>query len=193
MVHTLATRPQQIVECGSGVSTIVLARCVELLGQGHVFSLEHDARFAERTRQALRQHGLSRHATVYDAPLRELVLPGWSGTWYSQDVLPSELNIDLLVVDGPPWYVGETPRYPALPMLYAGMSKHAVIYVDDAARPEEQLIVERWLDEFADLKAMAVPHCEKGCVALVRGPSEDLVSWFMGRLPADREADPSRP
>jgi predicted O-methyltransferase YrrM len=170
MMHTLARQPRQIVECGSGVSTIVLARCVQLLGEGHVWSLEHDARFAERTREALRRHGLSHRATVYEAPLRELVLPRWTGKWYSQDVLPSALSIDLLVVDGPPWYVGETPRYPALPMLYPVMGKEAVIYLDDAARPEEELIVKRWLEEFPDFRPMAVPKCEKGCVALVRTP-----------------------
>jgi hypothetical protein len=168
MTHALRIRPTCIVECSSGVSTIVLARCVQILGTGHVHSLEHDPEFAEQTRQLLRSQGLADFATVYDAPLRELTLPGWSGRWYSSDVLPRDLSIDLLVIDGPPWFVGELPRYPAVPVFFDALVPGATAFLDDADRPEEQVIVKRWREQFTKLESIQVPKCEKGCVALVR-------------------------
>src|SRR3712207_1794767 len=37
--HARETHPNVVVECGSGASTVVLARCAELNGGGHVYSL----------------------------------------------------------------------------------------------------------------------------------------------------------
>ncbi len=168
MTHALRARPGCIVECSSGVSTVVLARVAQMLGAGHVHSLEHDPDFAEQTRQLLRFHGLEDFATVYDAPLRELTLPGWSGRWYSSDVLRQGMPIDMLVVDGPPWFVGELPRYPAVPVFHDALVPGAVVFLDDADRPEEQAIVSQWRERFGDLQLVQVPKCEKGCVALER-------------------------
>lgn len=179
MVHALRDGPRSIVECSSGVSTLVLARCMQLLGKdGHVFSLEHDAEFAEKTRQLLRQHGLCDYATVYDAPLKEYHLPQWSGKWYSHDVLPADLDIDMLVIDGPPWFVAETPRYPALPFLHGALNSQALVFLDDAFRPEEKTCVQRWLEEFRDLKELREPVCEKGCVVLQRAAQGNAVAPY---------------
>lgn len=169
MVHVLDARPHNIVECSSGISTVILARCVELLGEGHVYSLEHDEKFAEKTRVLLRQHGLNDFATVLNCPLKQFELPNWSGNWYSHDVLPEGLTIDLLVIDGPPWFTAKFARYPALPLLHGRLNPNAVVILDDSARDEEVIAVQRWLAEFADLSLLEMPVCEKGCVALKKG------------------------
>lgn len=166
VMHTLSARPLSVIECSSGISTIVLARCMEILGEGHVFSLEHDKEFADKTRALLRQHGLENYATVYDAPLKNITLPSWSGQWYSHDVLPVNIKVDLLVIDGPPFFTSELARYPAIPMLYEQFSPHVAVFLDDADRKGEKMAVKRWLDEFSDLAAVDVPICEKGCVVL---------------------------
>jgi hypothetical protein len=168
MQHALAARPACTVECSSGISTLVLARCAQLVGVGHVHSLEHDPEFAEKTRQTLRAEGLEEFATAYDAPLADLSLPGWQGKWYSHRVLPDGLDIDLLVVDGPPWFVAELPRYPALPVFHPQLTTGGVVFLDDAARADETAIVRRWLEKFADLRSVPVPDCEKGCAVLTR-------------------------
>ena len=49
--EVLRSKPLNIVECGSGSSTVVLAICVKRNGMGHVFSLDHDAQFADATRR----------------------------------------------------------------------------------------------------------------------------------------------
>ena len=60
---------REVVECGSGVSTVVLARALREVG-GRLYSLEHDLAWAERTRSLLDDEGLDRFARVVDAPLR---------------------------------------------------------------------------------------------------------------------------
>lgn len=165
-MHARSTHPKSVVECSSGISTIVLARCMQLNGQGHVYSLEHDSEYAEKTRQLLRLHGLEGFATVCDAPLKQLTLPKWSGQWYEFDVLPPELAIDMVVVDGPPWFVATLARYPSVPALHQRLQPNGVVFLDDADRPEEKEIVRRWLAEFPDLENVQVAACEKGCTVL---------------------------
>jgi predicted O-methyltransferase YrrM len=169
MQHALRNRPAVTVECSSGSSTVVLARCAQLAGQGHVYSLEQDPVFAAKTRELLQDNGLADWATVIDAPLQALQLPGWQGNWYASQHLPEDLAIDLLVIDGPPWFVHEDPRYPALPVLDGRVRKGGVLFLDDAARPEEQRAIKRWLAELPHWKEIQVPRCEKGCVALQKG------------------------
>lgn len=165
-VHTLKFRPRSVVECSSGISTVVLARCMEIIGEGHVYSLEHDAEYAVKTRDLLQLHGLSKFATVCNAPLESIELDKWSGQWYSHEVLPEDLRIDLLVVDGPPWFVAKTARYPAVPVLHDRFNRNAAVFLDDAARMDEKIAVKMWLEEFPDLALFDVPKCEKGCVAI---------------------------
>lgn len=162
--HARDARSQTVVECGSGVSTVVLARCMQLNGSGHVYSLEHEPEFAGSTRANLERHRLSDWATVVDAPLRPLELNGETWPWYAHEALP-ELTIDMLVIDGPPMPVGPEVRYPAGPVLFLKLAPGATVFLDDAARDDEKRIVERWKREFAGLQCQD-HDCEKGCVSL---------------------------
>lgn len=158
--------PLTVVECGSGLSTLVAAACLRRAGKGRVFSMEHDAVYAEKTRKLLRSHGLEEYADIIDAPLVDLSLPGWSGKWYDHSAFPPRLEIDLLVVDGPPWFKSDLARYPALPLLRSRLSGNAQILLDDADRDGEQQIVKRWLVEGLGISRLDRPACEKGCVIL---------------------------
>lgn len=165
-----ARRAACIVECSSGYSTLVMAACARKAGTGHVYSLEHDTHYAALTRQALELHELSAWATVIDAPLRDLALPGWKGVWYDTDALhralPQDAAIDLLAIDGPPNPLGPAARYPAVPQLLARMAPDCRIVLDDADREAEQTMLARWRAEFPDLVQIDTPECEKGCVTL---------------------------
>jgi hypothetical protein len=165
MELALERRPQVVVECSSGLSTLVLARCAQLNGLGHVHTLEHDPEFAEKTRNLLRAEGLEAYATVHESPLVPLELPGWKAPWYDTSRLPEGLAIDLLVVDGPPWFVSDLPRYPAVPVFKDRLAPDAVVLLDDAARPEEQECARRWREDWPALGVMTAPACEKGLAA----------------------------
>ena len=157
-------RPKVIVECGSGGSTVVLAHCARRNGDGHVYSLDHDPAFAAATRRELERHGLQDFATVIDAPLTEHRIGDRDWPWYAVEALPGD-PIDMLIVDGPPLPVGSLARYPAGPLLFSRLAKQAVVYLDDAGRPEETKIVARWQQEF-DIRQSTSHATEKGCVAL---------------------------
>ena len=161
-------RPAAIVECGSGVSTLIIARALQLNGSGHVHTLEHSPEHGRATRALLERHGVEAWATVVDAPLRDHAIAGETWPWYSINGLPGGA-IDLIVVDGPPKRTRRLARYPAMPLLGARLAATGAVVVDDADRPDEREIVRRWKAEhpgFTERDAF----CEKGCVWLLRGP-----------------------
>lgn len=169
-LHARAQRPLTVVECSSGTSTLVLARCLQLNGAGKVYSLEHDPAFARQTREQLRRHGLCDWAEVLDAPLREHLFGAQSWPWYAHEALPADvaagvLAIDLLVIDGPPQATRALARYPAGPALFHHLAPSGAVFLDDAARADEQAILARWKTEFPQLQQRALP-CEKGCAVL---------------------------
>lgn len=171
--HTLAARPRTIVECSSGTSTLLLARCCAINGGGAVLSLEHGPEFAAATRRELDRLGLAQHATVLDAPLAPCRLGERDFMWYDLAPLPP-CRIDLLVVDGPPGAVQPLSRYPAFPLLRSRLAPAAVIYLDDAARPDERELVTQWLKDEPSLSHRYV-ELERGCSILRRfQPSEAL-------------------
>ncbi|WPL17661.1 putative O-methyltransferase [Thiorhodovibrio winogradskyi] len=162
--HVLREKPQIVLECSSGSSTIVLARSMQLNGRGHVYSLEHDSRYSERTRVELADQGLSDWGTVIDAPLQKLHdLEGH--IWYALDQLPKDIKFDMLVIDGPPKDTCPLARYPALPALLSRLSAGASIFLDDASREDEKKIAQRWAIEFPSLRQEQL-HYEKGCLKL---------------------------
>lgn len=165
--HALQEKPLNVVECSSGTSTLVLARCMQLNGHGKVYSLEHEPHFARQTRRQLAHHGLSDWAEVLDAPLRPHVYADGDWPWYAEEVLPAGLAIDLLVIDGPPQATHALARYPAGPALFARLAGGASVFLDDAGRADEQVILLRWSQEFPELAQSSRP-CEKGCAVLTR-------------------------
>jgi predicted O-methyltransferase YrrM len=139
--------PKQIVETGSGVSTLVCAYALEAMGgEGKVLALDHDATFAARTRRALEKHGLAHRATVAHAKLVETTVHGRRCLWYAQDALASVGPIDLVMDDGPPKYVGKNARYASLHVLAPKMSRDG-LFVLDYVGDEEREIVTRWCKE----------------------------------------------
>ena len=164
--HARDSAPQRVLECSSGASTLVLARCLQLNGSGHVVSLEHDPAFAEQTRSSLRMHGLADWATVIDAPLA--ANPATGTPWYSLDGLTDDHRaFDMLVIDGPPSMVSPLARHPALPVLSSRLSVDCVVFLDDADRAEERDTLQRWSSEFSEFQQELL-QCEKGCARLQR-------------------------
>jgi hypothetical protein len=161
--HILSAKPQTLVELGSGTSSIVIARTLELNGTGHLYSYDHDPYFAEQTRQNLRRYGLSDWATVIDAPLRPYQINNHTWKWYS---IPNWFDraIDLLIIDGPPEPTGPLARYPAGPILFPKLANNATVFLDDADRPDERKILEQWQLEFP--LSVVRPRTEKGCAIL---------------------------
>ena len=150
----LTKKPKLVLECGSGISTIVTAYVLDRLGDGKVISLDHDSKFATVTRQHIEKHGLEHVAEVVYAPLTKLQLDQRDYIWYSVERLNTlQEDIDVLFVDGPPRHKEDLTRYPALPLLYSKLKKGGVVIMDDANRLMESKIIAKWreLYSFSDV------------------------------------------
>lgn len=150
----------------SFIGAIVQARAVMPVGQGDVFSIDHDTGFVEGTRLALEESGLSDGTTATHAPLTGGVIGGREGQWYDSLSLPVLDSIDRLFVDGPSadsWR--PLTRYPARPVLLPRLSAGGAVIVDGAGRPGEIEVLRRWSVEIPDLGQWG-RDCEKGCCEL---------------------------
>lgn len=162
----LQHKPRNILELGSGTSTIITAYSLEAAGiDGHIHSIEHQSDFTESSRRLLVSHGFADHVEVHHTKLKTLILNEQTYEWYTQDPLGPLQDIDLLIVDGPP-VTGDTPaRYPALPVLFEKLADDAIILVDDYMRSIDSEMVNRWLDEF-NLEVLERFANEKGAIIL---------------------------
>jgi predicted O-methyltransferase YrrM len=143
---------RELVELGSGISTVALARLARERG-ARLTSVEHQPDWAQVVRSQLEREDLADVASLVEAPLEPHPLALDGAPWYADAAL-SELpadGIDLLLVDGPPGYGDgmERSRYPALPALEERLSPTAMIVLDDAGRAGEQDVLARWQAEGA--------------------------------------------
>jgi predicted O-methyltransferase YrrM len=166
---------RRVVELGSGVSTVLLARllCQRWpLGGFRLAAVEHDAHWAQWVTGQLNREGMGSDVVVVHAALapHPRAEPGLS--WYDEAALTEGLRaalrgdpIDLLLVDGPPAYTAGhgLARYPALPVLGDWLAPGATVVLDDAERPGEQEVLRRWeretgldFDRRADREGVAV-------------------------------------
>lgn len=147
--HVATTRPENIIELGSGTSTLVIAAALKKLGVGRFLSFEHDYAYLEKTRALLQLCDLQDHVELLYAPLEEIQLDGETYRWYD---LPYDLidhtvgsgKLDLLLVDGPPAATNRHARYPAVPRLGNYCNESTLVLLDDADREGEQEILGRW-------------------------------------------------
>ena len=131
-------RPATVVELGAGATTLVCAKALERNGGGRLHSFDQHAGFVQATRQWLHEEGAE--ARLEAAPLQARV-PGWPGQWYDLPELPEQ--IDLLIIDGPPWSVHPYVRG-AAECLFDRLSPGGMILLDDGARPGERVVARRW-------------------------------------------------
>jgi predicted O-methyltransferase YrrM len=141
---------REIVELGSGVSTVVIARLLRERG-GRLHAVEHDDAWLAWVSSQLEYEGLTDLVRLVHAPLAADPVAHDGLGWYDRDALdalPAE-GIDLLLVDGPPADQPgtEQARYPALPALADRLGPEATVVLDDASRPGEQSILEAWTNE----------------------------------------------
>lgn len=163
----VASGHDRVVECGSGVSTILIARLLRERRAGILCSLEHDPEHAALIRGRLAHEGLEQEARVVEAALGPdpVAEPGCG--WYDRAALASlpRRGVNLLLVDGPPASPGaacDRSRYPALPLLADRLATGASVILDDAQRPGEAWVLERWQHE---LRIGFRRHCERIAIA----------------------------
>lgn len=148
--HVLVERPEVVVECGSGASTMWIGRALGRAGQGRLVSLEDSADWVAVVTGLLQQEGLS-GVEVRHAPMETIQVAGHAQPWYSTSALADVEGIDLLLVDGPPGRTSKQARYPAVPALRDKLRPGATVMLDDCHRRDEKETLHRWLAEVPGL------------------------------------------
>ena len=132
-----------VLECGSGVSTVVL-HLMAARRNIRVVSLEHLRQFHSRTGKALsRCFGDASTRNLIRAPL----VSYGAFSWYDQRKFAELDDIRLVVCDGPPGITRGT-RYGLLPVMRAKLRPDCEILLDDLIRTDEQTVVRLWQREF---------------------------------------------
>jgi hypothetical protein len=172
---------RRIVELGSGVSTVLLARLLTQRPPPDGFlmaAVEHDALWAGWVGEQLDREGTRSNVTIVQAPLMPHPRAEPGLRWYDEAALTDGLRealrgdpIDLLLVDGPPAYAAGhgLARYPALPVLADRLAPGGTVVLDDVERPGEQEILRRWE---AETGLGFERRAERGGVAVARVPAD---------------------
>jgi hypothetical protein len=140
LIHRARQSTGPILECGSGLSTVVVGLELQRRGQ-KLYVLEHHSQWSARVRSDLQSATIA-SVTVLDAPLKDY------GTYCWYDVtgamLPSQFH--LVICDGPP---GDTPggRYGLVPVMRDHLAPGCATLLDDYEREDEQAIARRWREE----------------------------------------------
>lgn len=154
-----------MLECGPGVSTIVIAAALEKVGSGQAICLEHLDGYGRRVQQSVDRLGLGHRARVMHTPLVAHQINGKAWDWYDIASLP-DVSWDMVIIDGPPASVGPAARYPAGPLVLSSLAPGGHVFVDDADRQHDRDICLRFADELA-LQPTRL-EAEKGCYRLSR-------------------------
>jgi predicted O-methyltransferase YrrM len=157
--HAKKSNPKIILDLGSGMSTLVLAKSAPT---AKVISIDNSAEFAQKTRQMLSLHGVV-NADVRVAPLTAHA----SGVdWYEISQLEDLNNIDLLFIDGPPGSKNDRARHPALAECLSKLSPRAIIVIDDASRDGEKDLAHEFAKALPSHTLEFLSH-EKGTAVLL--------------------------
>jgi hypothetical protein len=128
-----------ILECGSGLTTIVLGSFISHVGRT-LWSLEDNPYWGNKVQMKLRAHDI--------VSVRLCVNPiqKYSGfSWY-EPPLNDMPQFSLVICDGPPVQVAGG-RYGMLPIMKQKLKPGAIILLDDLVRAEEQAVAARWAAE----------------------------------------------
>lgn len=164
---------KRIVELGSGVSTIMLARLIKKngLSDTKLMSVDHKPEWTKLIRNMLEAEGLDDLVTFVAAPLAESTFSVDDNLWYDEGILETAFNefghdIDCLIVDGPNASSAgnHRARYPALPYMFHRMHEKCVVFLDNADRKGEQEILYLWRSF-----GIAVDMITPGFAAMYRG------------------------
>jgi hypothetical protein len=128
------------LECGSGLSTLLLGVVAQHRGHDH-WALEHLPDWAAKLHRLLVRHRL--HAVrLSTAPLKNH--GGYA--WYDPPLERMPRAFSLVVCDGPPAdTVGG--RYGLVPVMHRRLAPGCVLLLDDAEREHERAIARRWAYE----------------------------------------------
>ena len=136
-VSSALTTSGPTLECGSGLSTILMGTIAKKRGLTH-WSLEHAAEWAMRTQKYLTIYKID-SVVLCTKPLKDY----GDFCWYDPPLESMPERFCLVICDGPP---GGTKggRYGLVPIMRPRLKAGCTILLDDADREQELKIAGRW-------------------------------------------------
>ncbi len=158
-----------IIEFGSGTSTALFARTVQVLSDRalskekdiaglnlpntDIVTFEHDKLYFTKTQHLLKSRVLEQIVQLVHAPLIDWTEGDQSYLYYDCESTLKNLAVQyadrqariLVLVDGPPGSTCINARYPAVPCVFKALGRHQIdLVLDDASRPEEKQVIDLW-------------------------------------------------
>lgn len=153
--HAAAARGP-ILECGSGLSTILVGALAQRRGQLH-WALEHTPEWATRVRKHLARHKIT-SVILCTEPLRDY----GSFCWYDPPLESMPKSFSLVLCDGPPAST-KGGRSGLVPIMGKRLGPGSVLLLDDGGREQERALAKLWEDELgasATLLGETKPYIE---------------------------------
>lgn len=154
MNELIINNRKNVIEFGSGMSTLLLGRLVRSSGlETKIVSVDENEGWVTLLQSMIRKEGLEGIAQVIHVPLAQRNSPVGKPRWYVEDMLAAKLppgtRFDMVVVDGPTAYNPEIEfsRYFALPFVKDRLHDKFAVFLDDADRRGEQKVLHKWRQE----------------------------------------------
>jgi len=172
LIYKIVTnRPSNVVELGSGISTLIILKTLEKLGGDYKLkSFDSDEEFLEGTKNLLIAEKIydEKKVELNYAPIKDLEIDGNLYKWYDKDKINIGFEkIDLLFVDGPVGGFCKNSRYPAMKAMRRYLKPGSLVVLHDAKRPDEIEIVEMWKKENPEIKSVYEIETERGGVEII--------------------------
>jgi predicted O-methyltransferase YrrM len=145
---------KNIIEFGSGISTILLGRLLKINGiDATVKSIDQSKEWVALLNDLIHKEDLGKIVEVVYIPLEKRNEKEGSPHWYTKSIIDGlfkTASFDMVVVDGPTAFEKEIEwsRYFALPFIQQRLAHNYVILLDDANRGGEKKVLQAWAQEF---------------------------------------------
>lgn len=138
--------PNNILEFGSGLSTLVLSKLFCNYTNVKIFSIEHNFEWFKFMNKQIENNNLKNIKLIH-SNLKKVEFESFSGNWYDLDFNKFP-NFDAILIDGPPSNSKNFPysRFFSKDVLLDKLNHLGYIYMDDVDRDAEKKILENWFN-----------------------------------------------
>ena len=158
----LAQNPKQILELGSGSSTIVLAEFLKKTKKSiKLISVDERKESYLNTFAQLKNRKLNKKVSLLFCPLTQYRTRFKNYKWYSIPEKVLKKKFDLVIIDGPSTLNDPLSRQFTLDRLRRAAASNCTFIMDDAGRPGEQEILQKWVAT-NKIKNLELVSSEKG-------------------------------
>lgn len=164
-----------ILECGSGVSTLVMGIALTRLNSPYfLHSLESDLNWVERVGGWLQRYGVM-NSNVYYCPL----IPHERGKWYDADPEGFPEPFDGVFVDGPPRVLNQqiiSERSVLWDVLGEKIKAARSWVIDDVSTPHERRVVEQYTGDRKIEWLLGLPDKKVHAACIARLPQSVAIA-----------------